>query len=119
MDKKNNKRKLDDQAKKILKEAENLGISKNFFFKTTFERYKMQIEILASLEKSIIDLGPTVEKEYIKGSKNIVVNPAITEYNKTSTAANGTLSALLNILKSVERDDAAEGSKLQELLRQF
>lgn len=119
MQAKNSKTKLEKQAKEILKQAEKLGISKNFFFATTFERYKMQIEILSTLEISIRELGPTVEKEYVKGSKNVVVNPAICEYNKTSTAANGTLSALLNILKSVEKTDAAEGSKLQELLKQF
>lgn len=119
MDVKINKKKLEKQANEILKQAERLGVSKNFFFTTTFDRYKMQMQILASLEEAIKEHGPTVTKEYVKGRENIVVNPAITEYNKTSTACNGTLSALLNVLKSVEKGDAAEGSKLQELLRQF
>jgi hypothetical protein len=44
-----------------------------------------------------------------------VVNPAITEYNKTSTAANGTVSTLINIIKSLT-DETAGQSKLKSFM---
>ena len=58
--------------------------------------------------------GATVTKEYVKGRQNLVANPAITEYNKTATAANGTVSTLINIVKSLSEE--AGGSKLQDLI---
>lgn len=99
---------LQDQANKILKQAEARGVSSNFFFVTTFKRYQVQMKILADLEKSIQEYGATVTKEYVKGRANLVANPAITEYNKTATAANGTVSTLINIVKSIS-DDSGSG----------
>lgn len=52
------------------------------------------MQILSELEKAIKEHGSTVVKEYVKGRENLCVNPAITEYNKTATAANGTVSTL-------------------------
>lgn len=114
-----NKLTLKQQAEEILKMAEEKGINTNFFFVTTFKRYQVQMEILTSLEKGISEHGPLVTKEYVKGRQNVVVNPAITEYNKTSTACNGTLSTLLNVLKSFENEGSDDGSKLKELFNQF
>jgi predicted secreted Zn-dependent protease len=110
---------LKQQAEEILKMAEEKGVNTNFFFVTTFKRYQVQMEILISLEKGINEHGPLVTKEYVKGRQNVVVNPAITEYNKTSTACNGTLSTLLNVLKSFENEGSDDGSKLKELFNQF
>lgn len=98
---------LQDQAKEVLKQAEERGVSSNFFFVTTFKRYQVQMATLAQLEQAIEEHGPTVEKEYVKGRVNIVVNPAITEYNKTSTAANGTVSTLINIIKTLSNEPDA------------
>lgn len=95
---------LKKQAEEILKQANERGLSSNFFFTTTFKRYQVQMETLEELERAIKEHGPTVEKEYVKGRQNIVVNPAITEYNKTSTAANGTVSTLINILKTLSSE---------------
>lgn len=103
---------LQEQANKILEQAEARGVSSNFFFVTTFKRYQVQMKILADLEKSIQEYGATVTKEYVKGRQNLVANPAITEYNKTATAANGTVSTLINIVRSLADDGG--GSKLQE-----
>jgi hypothetical protein len=47
------------------------------------------MRILSDLEGAINEHGATVTKEYVKGRQNLVANPAITEYNKTATAANG------------------------------
>lgn len=98
---------LQEQADKILEQAEARGVSSNFFFVTTFKRYQVQMKILTDLEKAIKDYGATVTKEYVKGRQNLVANPAITEYNKTSTAANGTVSTLINIIKTLSNEPDA------------
>ena len=107
---------LQEQAKKVLEEAQNRGVSSNFFFATTFKRYQVQMKMLQDLEKAIDEYGATVTKEYVKGRKNLVANPAITEYNKTSTAANGTVSTLINIVKALPSEDEEGMSKLESLL---
>lgn len=111
---KKQKKTLQEQANEILERAEERGVSSNFFFVTTFKRYQVQMRILADLEKAIAEHGATVTKEYVKGRKNLTANPAITEYNKTATAANGTVSTLITIVKSLT--DEGGGSKLKRLL---
>ena len=95
---------IQEQVDRILEQAESKGVSQNFFFKTTFKRYQVQMKILADLEKAINEYGATVTKEYVKGRQNLVANPAITEYNKTATAANGTVSTLMNIIKNLSNE---------------
>lgn len=107
---------LRQQANRILAQAEDAGLKNNFFFKTTFSRYQEQLDILVKLEKAIEEYGPTVEKEYVKGRPNITINPAISEYNKTSTAANGTVNTLTNIIKAFANEtDSVD--KLSEFLK--
>lgn len=109
------KKTLQQQADEILAKAQKRGVSNNFFFVTTFKRYQVQMKAMAELEKAIFELGATVSKEYVKGRQNIVVNPAITEYNKTATAANGTVATLINIIRSFTEEDTG-GGKLNEFL---
>lgn len=104
-------------ASKILEEAEEKGLNENYFFKTTFERYQTQLHIMSELKDSIDIEGPLVEKEYVKGRPNISINPAITEYNKTATAANQTVSTLIKILSSF--GSASEGSQPADLMAEF
>lgn len=106
---------IQEQVDRILEQAEQKGVSSNFFFKTTFKRYQVQMRILADLEKSIEEYGATVTKEYVKGRQNLVANPAITEYNKTATASNGTVATLMNIMKTLS-DEETNGGKLQDLI---
>lgn len=106
---------LQDQAEIILEKAQERGVSSNFFFVTTFKRYQVQMKILGDLEKAIAEYGATVTKEYVKGRQNLVANPAITEYNKTATAANGTVATLINIIKALS-DEEQKGGKLQDLI---
>lgn len=110
------KKSLQEQVSEILQKAEEKGATKNFFFVTTFKRYQVQMQILSELEKVIAEEGPIVTKEYVKGRKNIVANPAITEYNKTATAANTTVSTLLNIVKNLPEETGTGKSKLERLL---
>jgi hypothetical protein len=91
-----------DRIEEILKEAERLGLSDNYFFQTTLERYQKQMMLLKDLGKEIDNYGASIIKTNVKGSENIAVNPALTEYNKTSSAANGTVATLINIIKSAK-----------------
>lgn len=92
---------IQEQVDILLEQAEEKGVKQNFFFRTTFKRYQVQMKIMTELEKEINELGATVKKEYVKGRMNVYTNPAITEYNKTATAANGTVSTLINIIKTL------------------
>lgn len=107
---------LQQKADKILKEAEKKGLERDFYFTTTFKRYQVQMDVLDKLEKMIEEEGPTVEKEYVKGRKNIYVNPAITEYNKTATAANGTVQTLLKIVQTHNASSEGSENPLAEFL---
>lgn len=108
---------LQEQADLIIKNAEAKGVSTNFFFVTTFKRYQVQMKIMNELEKEINDLGATVSKEYVKGRQNVYTNPAIGEYNKTATAANGTVATLLKILTTLaEEEEKQPADLMQEFL---
>ena len=107
---------LNEQAKEILRIAEEHGVEQNFFFITTFNRYLVQINILNELEGKIKEEGTLVTKEYVKGRGNLYTNPAIGEYNKTSTSANQTVATLIKIIKSLRNDeDGTDGE--DELLQ--
>lgn len=109
------KRSLEKQAEEILKEARKTGLKSNYFFATTFDRYVQQLKMLAELKSAIDEYGPMVEKEYVKGRMNLVANPAIAEYNRTSTAANGTVTTLINILKTLA-EEAGGKSELKQMI---
>lgn len=111
---------LQEQAEVLLAKAEEKGVQTNYFFRTTFKRYQVQMTILNDLEKAIQEHGATVTKEYVKGRQNLVANPAITEYNKTATARNGTVSTLINIVKSLANEEGEQKtSKLEQLLSEI
>ena len=110
---------LQEQAERLLEKAEEKGVQTNFFFRTTFKRYQVQMKILTDLEKAIAEHGATVTKEYVKGRQNLVANPAITEYNKTATAANGTVATLINIVRSFTEEGEGKQSKLEALLNEL
>ncbi len=102
------KKSLNDQAKEILKLAEESGLQSNYFFVTTFERYQVQLQILGELEKAIKDEGMLVSKEYVKGRKNLYTNPAVSDFNRTTDSANKTVATLLRILKSFDADSSQD-----------
>ena len=113
---------LNEQAAEILRIAATHGVEQNFFFLTTFKRYQVQIKILNDLEGQIKAEGPMVTKEYVKGRKNLYTNPAIGDYNKTSTAANQTVQTLMKIIQSMRDEDATPesggtGDELMDFLR--
>ena len=106
---------LQEQANEILRRAQEKGVSGNFFFVTTFKRYQVQLQILTSLENDIKETGTTVTKTYVKGRENLCTNPAIAEYNKTATAANSTVSTLIQIIEKLSEEQVKE-SKLFKLM---
>lgn len=102
---------LQQQAKEIIRIAEESGVQSNFFFVTTFKRYQVQLNILGELEKAMKEDGTIVSKEYVKGRKNLYSHPAVSEYNRTTDSANKTVSTLMRIIRSfgveenIEEDD--------------
>ena len=98
---------LNEQAQEIIRIAEESGVRSNFFFVTTFKRYQVQMNILVDLEKVLKEEGTLVEKEYVKGRKNLYANPAIQEYNRTADSANKTVQTLMKIIREFGNDDDA------------
>lgn len=108
---------LDDLASKIIEIATKYGLEQNYFFLTTFNRYQMQIKILSDLKKTILEEGNLVTKEYVKGRQNVYTHPAISEYNKTCTAANQTVQTLIKIITTLRADaDDEDDNKLLAFL---
>jgi len=107
---------LKKRAAEIVKLAEKSGVQSNFFFLTTFKRYEVQLGILDNLEKTIKEEGLLVQKEYVKGRKNLYSNPAVAEYNRTADSANKTVSTLLKIIKDSENEDGKTEDPLMKLL---
>lgn len=102
------KKSLNEQAKEIIRLAEESGLQSNYFFVTTFERYQVQLQILGELEQAIKDEGMLVSKEYVKGRKNLYTNPAVSDYNRTTDSANKTVATLLRILKNFDAESGQE-----------
>lgn len=108
---------LREQAEEILKIAAQHGVEQNFFFITTFKRYQVQINILTDLERTIREEGTLVIKEYVKGRGNVYTHPAIAEYNRTSTAANQTVTTLMKIITTLRDEQSGGAEELLEFLR--
>ena len=108
---------LKKQAENILNDAKTKGVKNNFLFITTFKRYQTQLEILFELEKVIKSESVLVEKEYVKGRKNLYNNPAISEFNRTTDSANKTVNCLLGLInKDSTLDKSEETDPLLEAL---
>ena len=106
---------LQEQAQEILRRATEKGVSSNFFFVTTFKRFQVQLKILTDLEEEMKKTGTMITKTYVKGRENLCANPAIAEYNKTSTAANSTVDTLVRIMDKLSEEPVKE-SKLYKLM---
>lgn len=94
------------QAKEIIKKAEKVGIDTDPIFCTTYHLLLTEIEMLEGLEKSFREEGVTVEKEYVKGRKNLYISPSVDKYAKVSDSALKKIVALDKMLsKYVIPDD--------------
>lgn len=102
---------LNEQAKEILERATAKGVENSFMFVTTFKRYQEQIAHLAELEKAIKDDGLMVTKEYVKGRKNLYVNPAVNAYNATCAGADRTAQLLIRYIVQPLKGDDDDGDE--------
>ena len=105
---------LNEKAKELVELAMQANVEQNFFFVTTFKRYQVQIKTLAELEKVINEQSTLVTKEYVKGRGNVYTHPAITEYNKTSQAANHTVQTLLKIITTLSEHSIADSIETED-----
>ena len=105
---------LNDKARELVELAMQAGVEQNFFFVTTFNRYKVQINTLAKLEQVLASEDVLVTKEYVKGRGNIYTHPAITEYNKTSQAANNTVQTLLKIITTLAEHSISDNIESED-----
>ena len=103
---------LNQQAKEIIRIAEESGVQSNFFFITTFKRYQVQLNILNELERAMKEEGMLVSKEYVKGRKNLYSNPAVAEYNRTTDSANKTVATLMRIIRNFNVEESSEEEDL-------
>lgn len=104
---------LEEQAEKILESAKAAGVEESFYFATTFARYQRQLKMLADLEVVLDEGEALVEKEYVKGRKNLYANPAIAQYNSTADAANRTVATLLKIVATFRPEPEPAGDALK------
>lgn len=112
--KKNTGMDLNKAADYLIKMAKEGGVEQNYFFTTTFIRYQVQIETMERLKEEIDGKGLFITKEYVKGKENIVINPAISEYNRTSTAANQTVQTLIKIIQTFAEGPVMQGAGNEE-----
>lgn len=113
-EKRSKKKELDRRIKEFREKAEELGIADDLIFATTFDRYVTQVQTLANLKEEIEEGDLMVKKAYVKDRDNLYVNPAVAEYNKTSTAANQTAVTLVKLMQQL-RDDAQEDDGFDDL----
>jgi hypothetical protein len=100
---------LNQQAKEILKRAQDKGVEHSLMFTTAFKRYVELVSHLVILEEAIKEHGPIVEKEYVKGRQNITINPAVSAYNQTAGAADKTAQLLLKCIVEPLNTEAETG----------
>jgi len=92
---------LSAKMKELLDLAAQTGVEQNVFFLSTLKRYQVQLNILTQLEAEIKKAGVLVTKQYVKGRENVYTHPAVTDYNRTATAANQTVQTLLKIITTL------------------
>ena len=86
-----------DKLKSIIERAKQNGYDTEGLFITTLAAYRQQTEQMEQLAEKVRRFGVLIEAKNVKGDQKIITNPAVTEYNKTSTARNGTAATLMKI----------------------
>lgn len=72
----------------------------NFLYRSTLDRYVMQIDLLDQAQNDINERGLTIVKTTPRGAEIEVANPSIQVYNQTASAANSTVSTLLRVVQT-------------------
>lgn len=108
---------LEVKADEIVQMAAEAGLQQNFFFISTFERYRVQMRLAEQLKQVFEKDGMLTTKEYIKGKPVLVPHPAVLEYNRTTDSANKTVASLLRILRDLNMSTRkVEKDPLMEVL---
>lgn len=99
---------LERRIEEFADKAAELGIADDLIFATTFDRYVRQVRTLEDLKEVIEEGELMVKKAYVKDRDNLYVNPAVAEYNKTSTAANQTAVTLVKLMAQLREGTEAD-----------
>ena len=102
---------LEKQAEEIIKIAAESGVSSNFLFRTTFQRYLRQVRNANRIEeklKTLEDDKILVTKSYQKGAENPYINPLISQFDRTTDSANKTVNTLMKIIREFKVGDDKE-----------
>ena len=95
----------------LIRMAKEGGAEQNYFFTTAFEKYQMQLDIMEELQGRIARIRTELQSTTIPTAVDQLerrLNAAVSEYNKTATASNNTITTLLKIIVTF-----AEGSVMK------
>jgi hypothetical protein len=105
----------EDQAEKILKQAEKDGVLNNFLFVTSFERYIDKTKRLQEIKKELATSGYTVDKTY-NGSTNEVATAAYRNYIAMCDSLDKTASLLEKITRQFRNGSDGEADPILGIL---
>ena len=119
---KTNKPKLSGSAQtvsELMALAERYQVADNALFVSAVNQYALQQEVIQSIRDSLTggdEDGLLVDKEYVKGRKNLYANPLVKELPKHSDSANKTLAMMLDIIVKLGKEKADDRSRLEQLI---
>lgn len=95
----------------LMRLAKNYGVDKNAMFVQAVEQYEVQQRIITAIKETLDEdeEGLMTEKEYVKGRKNVYVNPLVKELPKHADSANRTLSTMLDIIEKFGKEPVQKG----------
>jgi len=102
---------MNQTAQELIRMAKEGGAEQNYFFTTAFEKYQMQLDIMEELQGRIARIRTELQSTTIPTAVDQLerrLNAAVSEYNKTATASNNTITTLLKIIVTF-----AEGSVMK------
>ena len=97
--------------RKLLKFGKIFEVDKDEDFKAAAMTYAEEAELIAKMRQQLAEDGMTVEKEYVKGRKNVCVHPLVTEIPKHVDCANRTLGIMGDIIvkRGKKKPDEVDG----------
>lgn len=99
------KKSLRDIANGLLNRAKTCGLDEDHLFLTTYKMLLIELDMLDALEQSFREDGATVEKEYVKGRKNLYISPSCDKFAKISDSALKKIQVLEKMLNKVAPSD--------------
>lgn len=87
----------------FLADAEKLGISEDFLFVSTLERYGTLVQIAERLQKEISESALTATKSYAAGTSNLYASPLLGEFNRTCASADRACALLAKLIEAARK----------------